>query len=144
MSLLHQQITTSFFLVQAKTKADMASSIVRGLVTNYGIDRQHWHRPSMKRKLAAAPTLVVIARKILHNARKRDCCSNALKSQNKQKRSFISRLMKLSSLNPRILGDLDRQPSKIRSLQNKLIPTSFPRRFPWLQARENALGTRLN
>ena len=37
--LLHQQIITSFSLVQAWTEADMASSILKGLVTNYGIDR---------------------------------------------------------------------------------------------------------
>ena len=37
--LLYQQIITSFCLVQAGTKADMASSILKGLVTNYGIDR---------------------------------------------------------------------------------------------------------
>jgi len=37
--LLNQQIKTSFYLVQAYTKADMASSILKGLVTNDGIDR---------------------------------------------------------------------------------------------------------
>jgi len=37
--LLNQQITTSFYLVQAYTKQDMASSILKGLVTNDGIDR---------------------------------------------------------------------------------------------------------
>jgi len=37
--LLNQQIKTSFCLVQAYTKADMASFILKGLVTNDGIDR---------------------------------------------------------------------------------------------------------
>ena len=37
--LLNQQIKTSFYLVQAYTKAVMASSILKGLVTNDGIDR---------------------------------------------------------------------------------------------------------
>jgi len=37
--LLKQQIKTSFYLVQAYTKADMASSILKGLATNDGIDR---------------------------------------------------------------------------------------------------------
>ena len=35
---LRQQIITSFYLVQAWTEADMASSILMGLVANYGID----------------------------------------------------------------------------------------------------------
>jgi len=37
--LLSQQIKTSFYNVQAYTKADMASSILKGLVTNDRIDR---------------------------------------------------------------------------------------------------------
>jgi len=37
--LLNQQIKTSFYLVQAYNKADMASSILKGLVTSDGIDR---------------------------------------------------------------------------------------------------------
>ena len=35
--LLHQQIITSFYLVRAWTEADMASSVLKGLV--YGADR---------------------------------------------------------------------------------------------------------
>ena len=37
--LIQQQIITSFYLVQAYTKADMASSILKGLANNDGIDR---------------------------------------------------------------------------------------------------------
>ena len=48
---------TSFYLIQAETKADMASFIVKGLVTNDGIDRlRKWHGPFTKRK-SAAPIL---------------------------------------------------------------------------------------
>ena len=37
---------TSFYLVQAWNEADMVSSILKGLVTNYGkLGCQLWHRP---------------------------------------------------------------------------------------------------
>ena len=36
---LHQQIITSLYLVQALPKADTAPSILKGLITNNGIDR---------------------------------------------------------------------------------------------------------
>ena len=38
----------------------MASSILKGLVTNYGIDRQKWHRPFTKRKSAVAAVVVTV------------------------------------------------------------------------------------
>ena len=51
--LLHQQIISTFYPVQALTK-DMASSILKVLATNDGIDRYKWHCFFTKGKSAPA------------------------------------------------------------------------------------------
>ena len=48
-------IITTVCLVQTLTKAEMASSIMKGLVTNDDIDR--WHRSLTKRKSASGKLL---------------------------------------------------------------------------------------